>query len=70
MWFHITHLISPAAYCSTICKWTSKWTVRAMGFMERDGMPGSRHILTPFLIILATILNFLKDILQNPAPGL
>jgi len=42
--------------------------VKAVGFVERDVMPGSRY-LTPFRIILATILNFLYDILQNPAPG-
>jgi hypothetical protein len=37
--------------------------------MERDVMPGSSYLHTPFRIILATILNFLNDILQKPAPG-
>jgi hypothetical protein len=67
---HNTHLIFPAANYSIIYKRTSKWAVKAVGFMERDAMPGSRSELTPFRIILATKLNFLHDIFRKPAPGL
>ena len=52
------------------CKRTAEWTVRAFGFMGLDDELRSRYKLTPFLIILARILHFLNNILQNQASGL
>ena len=67
---HTTHVTSPAeifGYHSW--KRTVEWTVRATVFMGLEEL-WSRYKFTPFLVILATHLNFLNDILQKPAPGL
>jgi hypothetical protein len=67
---HTTYLTSPAdIFSNHNWKRTVEWTVRAVGFIGLDEL-GSRYKITTFRIILATILHFLNDILQKPAPGL
>ena len=67
---HMRNVTASAEPCGNHnWKWTVEWTVRAFGFMGLDEL-SSRYKLTHLLIILATILNFLNNILQNPTPGL
>jgi hypothetical protein len=67
---HTTYVTLPAEiFGNHNCKRTVEWTVRAFGFMGLDELR-SRYKLTPFLIVLATKLYFLNDILQKPAPRL
>jgi len=67
---HTTYVTSPAAiFCNHNWKRTVERTVTAFCFVGLDEF-SSRYKVTPFLIILATILHFLNDILQKPAPGL